>query len=292
MGYQEDYIAKIAPYVVYFAPRYNVLCPSAVIAQACLETGCGNASSNSNKLCWTYHNHFGIKAGSNWQGGVFKSGTYEGTGANRVYLADGFRTYSTLAEGVENYFQVTSASRYANTRGITDPYTYLHLIGEDGYHTSNPANYANQGMAYVRKYNLTQYDEMTVTTLPNGENSSMYANSPAAEIGDEPPQTFVAQNAEKMNQWGKLRYFEEVSDPSSGQVKANQLLELYCKKTREFKITNAFGDPKVRGGSLIPVRLNLGDFLANNYMLVDKVTHKFSKDSYMMDLTLQGEWAD
>lgn len=103
-------------------------------------------------------------------------------------------------------------------------------------------------------------------------------------------QIFRAESQYHINQWGELRYFEEVKNPSIGQNKANSLLKIYNRKTRELKITGAFGDTTVRGGTLIPIKLNLGDIQTNNYMLVEKVTHKFDKDHYTMDLTLGGAW--
>lgn len=101
---------------------------------------------------------------------------------------------------------------------------------------------------------------------------------------------YTASSKDKIKQWGTLRYFEEVKNPTIGQNKANALLKLYNKKTRELKITGAFGDTTVRGGTLIPVQLNLGDIKTNNFMLVEKVTHNFSQDEYTMDLTLEGAW--
>ena len=101
---------------------------------------------------------------------------------------------------------------------------------------------------------------------------------------------YTASNASTIKQWGTLRYFEEVKNPTIGQNKANSLLKLYNKKTRELKITGAFGATEVRGGTLIPVKLNLGDIVTNNFMLVEKVTHKFDKEHYTMDLTLEGAW--
>lgn len=103
-------------------------------------------------------------------------------------------------------------------------------------------------------------------------------------------QVFNASDSGRIAQWGTLRYFEEVKNPTIAQNKANALLKLYCKKTRELKITGAFGDTTVRGGTLIPVKLDLGDVITNNYMLVEKVTHNFENDHYTMDLTLEGEW--
>jgi hypothetical protein len=101
---------------------------------------------------------------------------------------------------------------------------------------------------------------------------------------------FTAYNKDKINQWGTLRYFEEIDKPAIGKTKAKQLLNLYCRKTRELKITGAFGDTSVRGGTLIPVKLNLGDTNLNKYMLVEKVTHIFDNDHHTMDLTLEGAW--
>lgn len=103
-------------------------------------------------------------------------------------------------------------------------------------------------------------------------------------------QLFTASSQSNIKQWGLLRYFEEVDTPTIGQNKANALLKLYNKKTRELKVSGAFGDISVRGGTLIPVKLNLGDITTNNFMLVEKVTHKFDKDHHTMDLTLEGGW--
>lgn len=107
---------------------------------------------------------------------------------------------------------------------------------------------------------------------------------------DETIQIFTASNPSNIKQWGTLRYFEEVKNPTIGQNKANSLLKLHDRKTREFKVTGAFGDTSVRGGTLIPVKLSLGDIVVNNYMLVEKVTHTFENDHYTMDLTLEGAW--
>ena len=107
---------------------------------------------------------------------------------------------------------------------------------------------------------------------------------------DEKIQIYTASDKGNIEQWGMLRYFEETDIPSVAQNKANSLLKLYNKKTRELKITAAFGDPTVRGGTLIPVQLELGDVKVNNYMLVEKVTHNFDHGEHTMDLTLEGAW--
>lgn len=107
---------------------------------------------------------------------------------------------------------------------------------------------------------------------------------------DETIKLFTASNPSTIKKWGTLRYFEEVKTPTIGQNKANALLKLHDRKTRKLTVNGAFGDISVRAGTLIPVKLNLGDIQANNYMLVEKVTHNFENDHYTMDLTLEGAW--
>lgn len=101
-----------------------------------------------------------------------------------------------------------------------------------------------------------------------------------------------AMDNNTISKWGLLRYFEEVKVPAIAQNKANALLSLYNKKSRKLTIKNAFGSADVRGGTLIPVKLDLGDTKINNYMIVEKVKHKFDADYYTMDLTLDGGWND
>lgn len=109
---------------------------------------------------------------------------------------------------------------------------------------------------------------------------------------NEAIQIYHAFDNSTIQEWGTLRYFEEVKNPTIGNNKANSLLKLYNRKTREFKVSGAFGSTEIRGGTLIPVVLNLGDINVSNFMLVDKVTHNFDNDYYTMDLTLEGAWED
>lgn len=99
---------------------------------------------------------------------------------------------------------------------------------------------------------------------------------------------FLAQDKESIERWGLLRYFEEVSTESIGEVKAQSLLSLYNRKTRTLTVKGAFGVSSIIPGCLVPTFLNLGDIALSNYMLVNKVTHTFSNDDYKMELTLDG----
>ena len=99
---------------------------------------------------------------------------------------------------------------------------------------------------------------------------------------------YIAQDSSHINQWGVLQYFETIDESVNGKAKADALLKLYNQKTRNLTIKGAFGDTRVRAGSLIAVSLNLGDIVANSFMLVEKVKHNFDESLHTMDLTLRG----
>lgn len=99
---------------------------------------------------------------------------------------------------------------------------------------------------------------------------------------------YVAQDGEHMNQWGVLQYFEEIKTEAGAAAKADALLGLYNQKTRRLTIKNAFGDTRIRAGSAVMISLNLGDMIANQFLVVEKVTHTFKGDEYLMDIDLIG----
>lgn len=99
---------------------------------------------------------------------------------------------------------------------------------------------------------------------------------------------YIAQDSSNMNSWGVLQYFDTLQKGENGKVKADALLSLYNKKTRNLTIKNAFGDSRVRAGSMVVVQLNLGDVKLNNIMLVEKCKHTFKLNEHFMDLTLRG----
>lgn len=99
---------------------------------------------------------------------------------------------------------------------------------------------------------------------------------------------YVTQDGEKMNLWGVLQYYEQIQTATGAAAKAEALLKLYDQKTRKLTIKNAFGDVRIRAGCSIMISLNLGDIIANQFMVVEKVTHIFKPDEHMMDLTMIG----
>lgn len=99
---------------------------------------------------------------------------------------------------------------------------------------------------------------------------------------------YIAQSGANINKWGMLQYFDTLQKGENGQAKADALLKLYNKKTRNLKLTNVFGDNRVRAGSLVVVNLSLGDMTVKNFMLVEKCTHVYKESEHWMDLTLRG----
>lgn len=101
-------------------------------------------------------------------------------------------------------------------------------------------------------------------------------------------EVFIAQDSKNMNDWGVLQYFDTLQKDENGKTKADALLALYNKKTRNLTIKDAFGDTRVRAGTMVVVQLDLGDMKLQNMMLVEKCKHTFKDDEHFMDLTLRG----
>ncbi len=99
---------------------------------------------------------------------------------------------------------------------------------------------------------------------------------------------YVSQDARNMDKWGVLQYHDKISTPKLGKLKADALLDLYNQKKRSLSVSGVIGSTNVRAGSLVPVILNLQDIKVSNYMMVEKVTHKFENRYYSMDLVLSG----
>lgn len=99
---------------------------------------------------------------------------------------------------------------------------------------------------------------------------------------------YIAQDSSNMNKWGILQYFDTLQKGENGKAKADALLKLYNSKTRNLRITNAFGDNRVRAGSMVVVNLDLGDIQVKNFMLVEKCTHTYNESEHWMTLTLRG----
>lgn len=110
-----------------------------------------------------------------------------------------------------------------------------------------------------------------------------YANSDSGKR-----EVYIAKDSTHINKWGLLQYTDTVESAASGAQKANALLELYNQKTRNLSISDQLGDVRVRAGSSLIVKLDLGDISIQSYMLVENVTHHFKHEQHLMDLKLRG----
>ena len=97
---------------------------------------------------------------------------------------------------------------------------------------------------------------------------------------------YIAKDGKKISEYGVLQLVEKCEEKENPTQKAKNLLAKYNNKTRKLTVRGCFGDVRVRAGSQVMVRLNLGDIIQNAYMMVDKVTHTFENDKHSMDLTL------
>lgn len=151
----QEFIDAIAVYVQKYAPEYGIKVISPIIAQAILESNWGES-----KLSAQYHNYFGLKCGTKWQGKSVNLRTQEEYSKGTLTsIRDNFRVYDSMEEGVKGYFDFIQLARYQNLRGITDPETYLKTIRADGYATSS--SYVENNMKLIRQYDLTKYDAVS-----------------------------------------------------------------------------------------------------------------------------------
>lgn len=105
-------------------------------------------------------------------------------------------------------------------------------------------------------------------------------------------ETFVVKDTFNIEKWGILQYFENIDDKvmdGKAKEKAENLIKLYNHKRQKFSLLDVFGDIRVRGGSSMLISLNVGDILVNNYMIVNRVKHKFQYEKYTMDIDFIGQ---
>lgn len=99
---------------------------------------------------------------------------------------------------------------------------------------------------------------------------------------------YVTEDSNNIWDWGVLQYYEKINSNIGAKNKADTLLKMYNREKRTLTVKNVKGDIRVRGGSKIPVSLDLGDIVLKNYMIVDKAVHNFNNNEHFMDLTLIG----
>ena len=206
---------------------------------------------------------------------ALQTGTLEDTG---FVIASRIEDNTSLFDMIENALDLT----LQNTKEmfvLYDDFGKLTLKNISSMYVGEPGAYlmideeTGEDFEYQSSIDTDTYNKIKLT----------YDNE---ETGKR--EVYIAQDGSNINKWGILQYFDTLSKGENGQSKADALLTLYNKKTRNLKITNAIGDTRVRAGSMVVINLDLGDVKVKNFMLVEKVTHTFKLDEHFMDLTLRG----
>ena len=173
MGREEEFIFKIQPYITSWQKCFCFGVVSAIIAQACHETGFG-ASDKAQ-----YNNYFGLKYKEGrvtCNSGKITSTSFEYKDGVRYPIVCDWYTFADMNTGVQGYFQFINTGGYKVAKSQTTPEGYLQALKDAGYATG--PNYVEHCMALVNKYNLTQFDEVT---------PMIFTNSPLVEYVDLSP---------------------------------------------------------------------------------------------------------
>lgn len=202
-------------------------------------------------------------------------GTLEDTG---FVIASRVEENSSLFDMIENALDLTLQNR-KEMYVLYDDFGKLTLKNISSMYVGEPGAYlmideeTGEDFEYTSSIDTDTYNKVKLT-FDNDETGKR--------------EVYIAQDSSNINKWGVLQYFDTLQKGENGQTKADALLELYNKKTRNLKINNAIGDTRVRAGSMVVINLNLGDMNVKNFMLVEKVKHTFKENEHWMDLTLRG----
>lgn len=157
---REQFIQEAVKYVREFAPKYGIKVYSAPLAQFCLESNFGTS-----ELAVNAHNYAGLKYRvercPSASGTYYKIGSEQNADSSYTSSMMKWFMFPDFRSGIEGYFQFINIANYASVKGITDPEIYLNNIKKAGYCTSHA--YVSNCMNLIKKYNLTQYDNIDST---------------------------------------------------------------------------------------------------------------------------------
>ncbi|MCL2588354.1 MAG: hydrolase [Oscillospiraceae bacterium] len=124
------------------------------------------------------------------------------------------------------------------------------------------------------------------SSIDRGSYSAVQLYRPSGTEGETV--FYGARRDDLVARWGKLRHFGRLEAEADGAGTAEALLRQKGRKTRRLRIQDAAGDPRVRGGSMLPVELHLGDTTVQDFLMVERVTHRLSEGGHTMELILVG----
>lgn len=151
---REDFINSIAPYVKKWQKAFGFGVCSAIIAQACLESGFGTSDKAQ------HNNFFGLKYKNNrvtCNDGKFTSTSSEWKDGKYYPIVTEWYSFADMDTGVEGYYQFIQSGKY-KVSGISDPEKYLQALKDGGYATS--PNYVQNNLRVIEENNLRRFDGM------------------------------------------------------------------------------------------------------------------------------------
>ena len=161
------FIEEIAPCAQQAYKTLGKVKPSICIGMACLESAYGTSS-----IMRSHNAFFGQKVGTGktatkyWGGGFFNSKTKEEyTIGTHTVITSAFRAYDSMQQGVLNFYELLNTSLYAKVKAYADYETQMKQIKTCGYMTSSTE--VNSVLTLIKKYNLTQYDNVCTETTDN-----------------------------------------------------------------------------------------------------------------------------
>ncbi len=99
---------------------------------------------------------------------------------------------------------------------------------------------------------------------------------------------FVAEDGGKIADWGVLQLVSKNADAKQQTYsRARELLQLYRQRRESLLVLQAPGNIMVRGGSMVGVRLNLGEQLVDCWALVKRAEHLIEQGNCLMNLSLE-----
>lgn len=149
----KSFLAAVPDVVMaeYKKRKGDAVFPSVCIAQSALESGW---NENAKTL-------FGIK------GTGTTMTTQEYVNGQMVTVQASFKNYATVAAAVEGYYDLMSKSRYVKAKSLQTPEAQIDYIATAGYATD--PEYASKVKRIIKKYDLTQYDIITESTVTDLE---------------------------------------------------------------------------------------------------------------------------
>lgn len=137
----QAYISKYKEIALKHEKKHGI--PASItLAQGILESGAGKSLLSINA-----NNHFGIKVGNSWTGGIYYAWDDE-------VVKSRFRKYSTAEESFDDHASVLKGNRYRTlfSKSVYDYRAWAFGLQKAGYATA--PNYAKALIGYIDAYKL------------------------------------------------------------------------------------------------------------------------------------------